>query len=43
MKEAGLVGQNPQGVWAIKGGDCLADPEAGTKAKAQLLNVQKRD
>ena len=43
MKEAGLVGQNPQGVWAIKGGDCLTDPEAGTKAKAQLLNVQKRD
>ena len=25
------------GHWAIKGGDSLADPEAGTKAKAQLL------
>ena len=41
MKEAGLVGQNPEGVWAIKGGDSLANPEAGTKAKAQLLNVSK--
>ena len=43
MKEAGLVGQNPQGVWAIKGGDSLADPEAGTKVKAQLLKVQKNE
>ena len=31
------------GVWAIKGGDSLADPEAGTKAKAQLLAVEKRE
>ena len=43
MKAAGLVGQNPEGVWAIKGGDSLADPEAGTKSKAQLLTVQKRE
>ena len=41
MKAAGLVGQNDQGVWAIRGGDNVADEAAKSKNKAQLLNVSK--
>ena len=41
MKAAGLVGQNDQGVWAIRGGDNLAEEASKSKEKAQLLNVSK--
>ena len=43
MKEAGLIGQGDDGAWAIRNGPSLTDVVNETKAKAQLLNVQKRE
>ena len=41
MKAAGLVGQNDQGVWAIRVDDNDSDEAAKSKNKAQLLKVSK--
>ena len=35
--------QGDDGTWAIRNGPSLADIQNESKAKAQLLNVQKRD
>ena len=43
MKEAGLVGKAQDGTWAISNGPSLKDMENQSKAKAQLLNVEKRE
>ncbi len=43
MKQAGLVGKAQDGTWAISNGPSLKDMENQSKAKAQLLNVEKRE
>ena len=43
MKAAGLIGQGDDGAWAIRNGPSLTDVQNESKAKAKLLNVQKRD
>ena len=43
MKAAGLIGQGDDGAWAIRNGPSLADIKNESKAKAQLLGVEKRD
>ena len=42
MKAANLIGQNDQGVWAIRGGENLVTAAAESKEKAKLLNVSKQ-